>query len=255
MTQISPDFLTGAILPQVPKANIIHPTAMISKRAKIGRGNTFGPMCRIEDNVMIGDGNTFQGFCSIGTPAEHKTKESDGYVAIGNDNTINEFVTINRSLGNHDPTAVGANTMIGDRCYIMRGVHIGHDACIENDVTLSCNVIIGGHSRVQQHANMGLGSVMHQHRCVGPFAMVGMNSTVTKSVPPFVIAWGSPAKPYRINVIGMQRHEIDSKFIEACNYWLMNEQTGTQMSHDLIDKVNAHVNRWRAYVDAKCGGK
>jgi UDP-N-acetylglucosamine acyltransferase len=54
-------------------------------------------------------------------------------------------------------------------------------------------------------ANIGLGAIIHQRRVIGAYSMIGMNSTVTKNVPPFVIAHGSPCRPTRLNTVGLSR--------------------------------------------------
>jgi UDP-N-acetylglucosamine acyltransferase len=45
--------------------------------------------------------------------------------------------------------------------------------------------------------------------------MVGMGSVVTKPVPPFAMAYGSPARVKGVNVVGMQRKGIAEDLIEA----------------------------------------
>jgi acyl-[acyl carrier protein]--UDP-N-acetylglucosamine O-acyltransferase len=51
--------------------------------------------------------------------------------------------------------------------------------------------------------------------------MIGMGSVVTKAIPPFGMAYGSPARVRGGNVIGMQRAGLDevliSQVVEALN--------------------------------------
>lgn len=196
--------------------NHFHHTAIVEPSVKLGTNNYFGPHCYITGKVEIGHDNRFEGFCSIGTKAEHKSRITLGGVLIGNHNIINEFTTINSALEGW--------TILGSDCYIMRGVHIGHDAVIENDVTLSCNVIIGGHSHIMAHANMGLGSVIHQMRVVGPYAMIGMNSTITKSIPPFMTALGSPCKERHLNLKGLERNGFSEEEIQALKSYMVTDK-------------------------------
>lgn len=159
--------------------------------------------------MVLGDGNVLEAFCSIGTEAEYKGKHSQGTVIIGSNNKINEFVTIHAALEPEEATFIGSD------CYIMTKSHIGHDAMIEDGVTLSSLSIVGGHSVVMRGANIGLAAAIHQKRVVGHYAMIGMNSTVVKSIPPMVIAMGSPAKVARANTIGLTRKGY-GKDVIAC---------------------------------------
>ena len=52
-------------------------------------------------------------------------------------------------------------------------------------------VLLGGRVVVGDRANLGLGTVVHQRRVVGPDVMVGMGSVVTRDVPPCAKAFGT----------------------------------------------------------------
>jgi len=157
---------------------MIHPTAIIYPNVEIGK------------NVTIG------AYCIIGAPAESKqfwNKEGKGVVIM--DNTIiTGHVTID--AGTIVPTVIGKD------CFIMKGVHIGHDAFICQGVTLSPHVVIGGHSEIGVHTNMGIASVVHQRVSVPPLCMIGMNATITKKSKLLTkgVYVGSPAKFIRWNI-------------------------------------------------------
>lgn len=137
--------------------NQIHDTAIIYEGVTIGRGNIIGP------------------FCIIGAPPEWKGKEGiSGRVVIYNDNVITGHVTIDSGAENP--------TIISSSCYILKGVHIGHDALIGNYVTLSCHSIIGGHTVINEHCNIGLGAIVHQKQTIAKGCMIGMGAIVTKKL-------------------------------------------------------------------------
>jgi UDP-N-acetylglucosamine acyltransferase len=150
----------------------IHPTSVIYPNVKIG------------ENVEIGP------FCIIGSPAEIKKDyplENLG-VIIGDNTIITGHATIDGgSLG---PTIVGNN------CFIMKSVHIGHDCIIEDDVVLSAHSVLAGHVKISQYSNVGIGSLFHQFSLIGGGSMIGMGSVVTKKskVPPFSKMAGTPSK-------------------------------------------------------------
>lgn len=173
-------------------SNTIHPTAIIGKDVKLGTNNRIGAYCVIEGNTVIGDNNIFYSHCSIGSEPEHKSywgKPNKGTV-IGNNCVLREFVTVN--AGCENPTLIENNVIM------LRGSHVGHDSRIMDNATLSCNVLIGGHSLIGNHVNMGLGSVCHQFSRIPHYCMIGMNSTFTKKLSAEAIAFntyvGSPAK-------------------------------------------------------------
>lgn len=185
--------------------NFIHPTAIIEEGACIGHNNYIGPYCVIYKNTTIGNYNRFESHCVVGSLPEHKLYFTEGCgfgVKIGDNNVIREFTTIN--IGTVRDTVIGNNNIM------LRGSHCGHDCVIENNVTISCNVLLGGHSYVMKGANMALGSICHQYSIIGAYAMVGMNSTVTKSTPilPGKIYVGSPSIYLKDNEIGIKRADI-----------------------------------------------
>ncbi|MCK9310604.1 MAG: acyl-[acyl-carrier-protein]--UDP-N-acetylglucosamine O-acyltransferase, partial [Candidatus Cloacimonetes bacterium] len=109
----------------------IHPTAVIHPDANIGEGCVIGPYCSIGANVVLGANNTLannvilDGYTTIGEgnkifsyavlgtdPQDLKFKGEDTKLRIGNNNTIREFVTINRSNMMEEDTVVGNNNLI-----------------------------------------------------------------------------------------------------------------------------------------------
>lgn len=195
----------------IRERNIIHPTAIVEVGVYLGEGNDIGPYCVIYSGTTIGDNNRFESHCSIGSPAEHRDymrEEIMGCgVTIGNNNIFREFVTINRGTTRE--------TVVGNNVIMLRGSHLGHDVIVEDKVTLSCNVLIGGESHIQEGVNCGLGAVVHQYSILGAYSMIGMNSTVTKStkVIPGEVLMGSPAKCVKENTVGLERNNISDEMI------------------------------------------
>ena len=208
--------------------NLIHPTAIIDPKAELGINNFIGPFCYIGPDVIIGDENRIEAYVSIGTAAEHRNyfREPPGPVRIGSNCVIREFVTINGGTV--------SVTRLGDSVVMLRGSHVGHDATIRNKANLSCNVLVGGHSIIGEGANLGLSAAVHQFRSVGAFAMVGMNSTVTRNVPPFVVAFGSPCEGQKVNRVGLQRSGLpDGDLILFENWYFASKD---RLEHPLAIK-------------------
>lgn len=157
---------------------IIHESAQVHKTAIIY------PNCEVRENAVIGP------FCIIGLPPESK-----GYYPNVNHGVIIEEGAILHGLNTVDggteyPTIIGAGT------WLMKGVHVGHDACIGENNTLACHCLIGGFVDTAEYCNIGLGAAIHQRLRIPKGVMIGMNSTVTKKtkLKPFYKYAGSPAR-------------------------------------------------------------
>jgi UDP-N-acetylglucosamine acyltransferase len=154
------------------------------------------PTAIIYPNVIIGDNVTIGAYCIIGAPPEWKGKEQEGKgVIIGSNTIITGLVTID--AGAEKPT------MIGNGCYIMKHAHIGHDAIIGHNVTISCGAKVGGHTKVHSGSNIGLNAVIHQRQTIAHKCMIGMGAVVTKKLitEPNKKYAGNPAKYIGENIL------------------------------------------------------
>jgi UDP-N-acetylglucosamine acyltransferase len=198
---------------------MIHPTAIVSPKARIDKDVTVGPYAVIGDHVIIGPGTTigphavidpyveigpechiFQ-FASVGAvPQSLKFKGEETWTKIGSRCIIREFVTINR--GTEDG---GAVTRIGDDCLLMAYVHIAHDCCLGDNVVMANNATLAGHVTIGNHATVGGLSAIHQFVRIGDFAFLGGKSVVVKDITPYVLASGDRAKLHGLNQVGLKR--------------------------------------------------
>jgi UDP-N-acetylglucosamine acyltransferase len=196
----------------------IHPTALVDSRAEIGAGTVVGPYCVIAANVVLGPDcwlqhhvtlsgptlagarNKFYAYCSIGQQTQDlKYRGEPTYLEIGDENTVREFVTINRS------TADSGKTRVGNRGNFLAYSHIGHDCVVGDNVVFSNNGTLAGHVQVGDNAVIGGLTAVHQFCRIGRFAITGGCSKIVQDVPPFMIADGNPAKVRGINLIGLER--------------------------------------------------
>lgn len=190
----------------------IHASSIIDPKARVGKGTYVGPFCIIGPDVTIGANCRLEGYVSIGTPAEHRDHFHDlgtPGVVIGDNCVLREHVTINRGTKRV--------TQLGNSVVMLRGSHIGHDALIEDNVNISCNVLVGGHAHVMRGANLGLGCMVHQFVVVGSWSMVGMGSVVTKQTPinPGNIYVGNPARHLKPNSIGIERNGVTEALLDS----------------------------------------
>ena len=196
----------------------IHPTAIVHEMAQIGRDVHIGPYCIVEAETVIDDGcelaahvvvrrsvvlgkkNRVSEGVVLGGPPQHVRLGSEyGRVAIGDGNTIREFVTINCALN------PGAVTVIGDGNMIMANVHVGHDCQIGNSIVLVNSVMLAGHVEIHDYAFIGGGAGIHQFCRVGCHAMVGGLARICQDVPPFVLIDGESNRVVGLNVVGLKR--------------------------------------------------
>jgi UDP-N-acetylglucosamine acyltransferase len=210
----------------------IHPSAVISPNARIGRDCYIGPYCIIGDEVELGDrvrldahvvidGQTTVGddthvypFVSIGlAPQDLKYRGEPSETRIGARNTIREFVTINRGT-----EGGGMITSVGDDCLIMTQAHIAHDSIVGNRVIMANAATLAGHVIVEDGANIGAYSGVHQFCRVGREAYIGGYSVVVKDALPYALTVGNHAKCYGINITGMKRHGYSKEVIDALHH-------------------------------------
>ena len=196
----------------------IHQTAIIDKKAKLAGDIEIGPYSIIGPNVKIGPGTIvgphciIDGWTSIGrnckiftgailgsVPQDLKFKGDRSYVEIGDNNTIREYVTINRSTGKDAATSIGNNNLI------MAYVHIAHDCIIGNKVVIANACTMAGHVAIEDGVIIGGLAGIHQFVHIGTLAIIGGCSKVVKHIPPYAMADGHPTKIYGLNIIGLNR--------------------------------------------------
>ena len=210
----------------------IHPTAIVSPSARIGYDCFIGPYSIVGDEVELGDGvrleshcvvdgRTFIGaethvfpFVSIGLASQDlKYKGEPSETRIGQRNKIREFVTIHRGTAGG-----GMLTKTGDDCLIMAQAHIAHDCLIGDGVIMANAATLAGHVVIEDRANIGAYSGVHQFCRVGKEAYIGGYSVVVKDALPFALTVGNHAKCYGLNITGMKRRGYPRAAIDALHH-------------------------------------
>jgi UDP-N-acetylglucosamine acyltransferase len=180
---------------------VIGPYATIGERVRIGRNCRIGASCVIDGVTEIGDDNQIFPMASIGlVPQDLKFGGEPTRVVIGDRNVIREFVTIHRGTAGG-----GGLTSIGHRNLLMAYTHIAHDCHIGSETIFGNAATLAGHVLVEDYANVGAFSGVHQFCRVGKYAFIGGYSVVTKDALPFVKTVGNRARIYGINTIGLIR--------------------------------------------------
>src|SRR2546421_1336107 len=210
----------------------IHPSAVVSPGAHIGRDCSIGPYVIIGDEVMLGDGVLLDSHCvidgrtqigdethvfpfvSIGLASQDlKYKGEPSETRIGRRNQIREFVTIHRGT-----KGGGMLTATGDDCLIMAQAHIAHDCLLGNNVIMANAATLAGHVIVEDGANIGAYSGVHQFCRVGRESYVGGYSVIVKDALPYALTVGNHAKCYGLNKVGVRRRGYSNETIAALHH-------------------------------------
>jgi UDP-N-acetylglucosamine acyltransferase len=203
---------------------MIHKTAIIGDKVKLGKDVQIGPFCVIGDGAVLGDkveikshvvmegrvtigeGTKIYPFASLSYPQTLKYDGEDSEIIIGKNNTIREYVTIQ-----HGTAGDKMMTKIGDNCLFMVGVHIAHNCVVGNNVIFANYASLAGHVEVGDFAILGGLSAVQQFCRVGPHTMVGGVSAVVKDLVPYGLAASDRAHLEGLNLIGMNRRGFDKK--------------------------------------------
>lgn len=180
----------------------VGPFAVIGPDVVIGPGCTIGPHAVIMGPTTLGSNNHIYQFASIGdAPQDKKYAGEPTRLEIGDDNTIREFVTINR--GTVQDQGV---TRVGNDNWIMAYVHIAHDCQIGNHTIFANNASLAGHVHIHDYVILGGFTLVHQFCSIGTHAITAFGSGISMDVPPYITVGGSPARAYSINSEGLRRH-------------------------------------------------
>ncbi len=191
----------------------IGPYTVIGPSVCIGEQTIVGPHCVIEGDTRIGRNNRISGQSSIGSPPQDlKYRGEPTWLEIGDDNTIREFVTINRGT-------VGGRgkSRIGSRNLLMTGVHVAHDCLVGDHVIMANAATLAGHVDIADFSTVGAFTGIHQFCRVGLHAFIGGYSVITRDALPFVKTVGdrNDAKTYDINSLGLERRGFSRERIDA----------------------------------------
>ena len=156
----------------------IHPTALIEAEVEIGSGTAIWDHVHVRRGARIGEQ------CIVG----EKTYIASG-VRIGSRVKINAMVYICAAVTIEDGVMVSAGTIFtNDRFPRATTPDLLHLRPSEPDLhTLP--------TLVREGATLGAGCTIGNDLVIGRFAMIGMGSLVTRSIPDFHLALGSPAVP------------------------------------------------------------
>ncbi|HHS50280.1 MAG TPA: acyl-ACP--UDP-N-acetylglucosamine O-acyltransferase [candidate division Zixibacteria bacterium] len=208
----------------------IHQTAVVESEVELGDGVVVGPHSFIQSGAIIGEGTEvgssvwISGFARIGKankifhgasigapPQDLKFGGEITSAEIGDNNTIREFVTINRGTSATGRTIVGSNNLI------MAYVHVAHDCKVGNNIVMANAVNMAGHVTIEDFVVLGGLLPIHQFCRIGSHSMVGTGARIVQDIPPFALVGADPTRIAGINKIGLHRRKFSEETIRALN--------------------------------------
>ncbi|MBC3864180.1 N-acetyltransferase [Undibacterium jejuense] len=131
--------------------NCIHPSAIVSPKAKLGDNVTVGPFTVIHDNVQIGAGARIDGYCELGYP----TALAEGMsLVIGTNATIRSHSVFYEGSSFGDGLVTGHHVTVREKTIAGKGFQIGTMADIQGHceighyVKTQSSVTIGQKSKI-----------------------------------------------------------------------------------------------------------
>lgn len=204
---------------------MIHHTAIVSPRAKLGSDVTIGPFTVIHDDVIIGSGTLIQGYCEIGLPSplaeglplvlgENSLIRSHSVFCQGS--VFGQGLTTGHRVTVREKTRAGVNLQIGtlsdiqghcsfgDYVRMHSNVHIGQKSEIQNFVWIFPYVVLTNDPHppsdvctgcvIESYAAIATMAVLLPGVRVGRGALVAAQSCVGKDVQADTVVGGNPAR-------------------------------------------------------------
>ena len=203
---------------------MISDKAVISEKAKIGKNVVIYPFAYIEDDVEIGDdcviypnvsimrgtkmgrGNKIHQGTVIGAiPQDFNYRGDMTRVVIGDDNIIRENVVINRA------TFKEGVTSIGNRNFIMEGVHLSHDCHVGDGCVFGYGTKIAGDTEFGHGVILSSNVIVNPQVRIGIATMISSGCRVSKDVPPYIVANDNPVRYGGLNAQVLTDHGVGEK--------------------------------------------
>ena len=161
---------------EIESGTVIEPFSYVGPQVRIGRGAVIRSGARIHPRVTIGERSEINGNSIIGHEGYGFVRDDDGNkmrmphlggVLIGSDVEIGSLTTVQG--GTITPTVIEDFAKIDDH------VHVGHNVRVGRNASVTCGVVLTGHTIVEEEAWIGVNSSIREGCRVGAHALVGMD--------------------------------------------------------------------------------
>lgn len=161
----------------------------------------------------------------IGAPPEHRewlVGQKTFEPVISELALVDAFCTVD--AGHESPT------VIGDRTWLQKRVHVGHDSVIGADCEICVGVVLGGHVEIGDGVKVGGNTWVKPRVRIGEGAIIGGGSVVTKDVPAHEVwagnpsrymkkAWTHPDQPEPFDYMAFQRAVVGYPTVAELDEW------------------------------------
>jgi sugar O-acyltransferase (sialic acid O-acetyltransferase NeuD family) len=162
----------------------------------------------VNDRPLLGDVGWLSGqhdpplvICGIGDPAvRRRVVGRAAELGARFHRVVHPDARLTRWVELGPGTVITAGCILTNRIRVGAHVHvnlnttIGHDAIIEDFVTLAPGVHVSGNVTLGSGSNIGTGAAIIQGVTIGAGSVIGAGAVVTEDVPPDVVAVGVPAR-------------------------------------------------------------
>src|SRR5712672_572646 len=237
--------------------NEIDPRAIVASSARMGPGTGVAAFAVVGDGVELGeDGvlephavvrgparigrkNVFDSFCSVGgDPQDLKFSGERTELVVGDANRFREFSTVSRGT-----TQGGGVTRIGSGNLFMAYSHVAHDCVVGSHTVFANGATLAWHVIIDDYANVGAFSPVHQFCRIGRFAYIGACTVITQDVPPFSrVVTKRETLCYGVNTVGLERRGFDRdrlETIERAFRLLLRSKLNTSQA---LEQIRAQLN-------------
>jgi UDP-N-acetylglucosamine acyltransferase len=231
----------------------VGPYTVIGPGVSIGEDSWIGPHVVLQGPLRLGRRNRVFQFASLGEISQDKTAKRDDptRVEIGDDNTIREYVTIQRGTLKEQGL-----TRIGNDNWIMAYCHIAHDCVIDDHTIFANGTTLAGHVHVEDYVVFGGYTMIAQFCRIGAHSFSAGGAGITRDVPPFVLVQGNPAAPRGINIEGIRRRDFTAQDITDIKHayramflaGLKQEEMKAELGE--IAQRSVHVRRMLEFVES-----
>ncbi|MGZ3420631.1 MAG: acyl-ACP--UDP-N-acetylglucosamine O-acyltransferase [Polyangiales bacterium] len=244
---------------------MIHPTAIVDRRAELDSDVEVGPYCVVGPGVSIArgakllshaviEGPTHLGarvvvhpFAVVGGAPQDRTHRGEPTrLEIGEDTVIRESVTIHRGT-----VKDRGLTTVGSRVLLMGAVHVAHDVTIEDDCTVANGCLLAGHAHLEAAVTLGGNVALAPFVRIGTIAFVAAGARVEQDVPPFHVAQGDRASVRALNVVGLERRGIEErsrKALEAAHRAIYRSESPISVAVNTFETEDPWVRRLLEFV-------
>jgi len=168
---------------------MIHPTADISPKARIGKGTNIWNLAQIREDAQIGDN------CVIS-----KNVYIDFGVKIGNNVKIQNNVSIYHGVTIEDGVFIGPHVCFTND---KNPRAINPDGTLKKGEDWEISKIL-----VKKGASIGANSTILPGIIIGEFASIGAGTIVTKDIPDYTMVIGNPSRQiYQVCKCGKKLEE------------------------------------------------